>query len=297
MNFQTIAGGFGLLESPRADARNLWFSDMALGGVHRLGSDGHIDHWLSDRRMIGGIAVNEDGVLLCSGTGGIVWIDPVSGTTGTLLQAVEGQPISGVNDMLADPCGGLLFGTVDHARMFRGENFFGNSALYRLAPDGSVRRLCEGIHFANGIGLSPDARTIYLNNSGIGTFAYQWLRDGTLGAGRQISDRADCDGLAVDCEGAVWIARISAHTILRLMPDGRVDQEIEIPCGAVTSLCFGGPDGCDLYVTTAAPGAGEAVVKGAVPNERSAAVLRGRALVRGVPMARTRFHLRDAADT
>jgi sugar lactone lactonase YvrE len=290
VDFQIVSTGYGLLESPRADARNVWFTDMALGGIHHLASNGEGHHWLPERRMIGGLAMNADGAILCSGTGGVIWFDPVTGRHGSLLDSIQGKPISGINDVTPDGRGGLLFGTVDHERMFRGESYFGRSAIYRLTVQGEVARLCTDVGFANGLGLSPDHRWLYFNNSGVGTFACEQLDDGFLGPLRQIGDRADCDGLAVDTEGGIWIACISAGVIVRLDCAGREDRVIAIK-GSPTSLCFGGPDGRDLYVTTAAPGAGAAIVKRHAPPQSTAALLRGRLDVTGTALLQTAFNL------
>jgi sugar lactone lactonase YvrE len=291
VNLDVLRTGFGLAESPRADDRHVWFTDMALGGVHCLSVDGQLRSWLSQRRMIGGLALNDNGALLCSGTDGIIWLDQTTGGHGTLLSEIDGEPVIGVNDIAADGRGGLLFGTVDHARMFRGEPYFGRSGIYRLTARQELLPLLSGLGFANGLGVSPDGRWVYVNNSGVGTFAYEQLRDGTLGPGRQLSERADCDGLAVDVDGGIWIACISSATIVRLTSDGQTEREFAVQGGAVTSLCFGGADGRDLYVTTAAPGAGAAVVKRAFPAHCTASLLRGRTDVAGMPLARTSFVL------
>jgi sugar lactone lactonase YvrE len=241
--------------------------------------------------MIGGLALNEDGALLCSGTGGIVWLQPATGAGGTLVDTIHGALISGVNDMTPDGRGGLIFGTVDHERMFRGERYFGGSAIYRLSADRQLTLLCADIGFANGLGLSPDSRTLYINNSGVGTFAHEQRADGSLGPARQLSARADCDGLAVDEAGGIWIACIASGKLVRLTPDGATDREIIVEGDPVTSLCFGGLDRRDLYVTTAAPGAGAAVMKRVVPESLSASLLSGRADEAGVPLQHTRFEL------
>jgi sugar lactone lactonase YvrE len=291
LDLEVVQSGFGLLESPRADGADVWFTDMALGGVHRFSGDGRLQSWLPERRMIGGLAFNRDGAVLCSGTGGIVWFHPITGESGILLDAIDGEPIAGVNDMTADERGGLLFGTVDHARMFRGEPYFGRSRLYRLTAQRQLLLLCEGLGFANGLGVSPDGRLLYLNNSGVGTFVHEQLEDGRLGPGTQLSNRPDCDGLALDCQGSIWIACISSGMLVRLTPEGHVDEQILVAGGAVTSLCFGGPDGLDIYVTTSAPGAGAAVVRRAIPESRIACLLRGRAAVAGMAARRTHFDL------
>jgi sugar lactone lactonase YvrE len=289
VDFKPILNGLCLLEAPRADADNVWFSEMALGGIRRLRSDGQVDAWLNDRKMIGGLVINDDGLLLCSGTGGIVWFDPATGTTGTVLDKIDNNPISGVNDMIADGRGGLYFGTVDHVRMFRGEVFFGHSALYHLATDGRVQLLIDGMKFSNGIGLSPDDRYLYINDSSAGTYAYEIMTDGGLAGRRLLSSRPDCDGLAVDGEGGVWIALIGTGTISRILPDGKVDREIPVGVGHVTSLCFGGPDGRDIFVTTATEDAGAAVVKQIVPERRTACLYHARADVAGLPLRRSGF--------
>ena len=58
------------------------------------------------------------------------------------------------------------------------------------------------------------------------------------------------DGMAVDEEGGVWVALGDAG-IGRFEADGRCDGLADVPSSFATSICFGGPDGRDVYVTTA----------------------------------------------
>ena len=290
MLFEPVASGFGLAEAPVFDDRGLWFTDMAVGGIRCLRPHGRIDQWLIERKTIGGLVLNEDGAIICSGTGGLVWLDPDTGRSGALLDSIDGAPIGGINDMIADAIGHLFFGTVDHPGMFAGEPI-GPSALYRLDPDGRVTLLREGLRFANGFGISADGTRLYHNDSSVGTRAYDLAADGSIGGDSLLREDGDCDGLAVDMEGGVWIARIVSGTIIRVMPDGTVTCEVPVPGGHVTSLCFGGADGCDLYVSTAASGGGEAVMKRTTPATLSGSIYRARADVAGVPRARAAFRL------
>src|SRR5262245_52673165 len=137
MEFEPVATGFCLIEAPRWDGRSLWFTDILLGGVRRLNADGSVDEWLTERRIVGGMAMNDDGRVIVSGTGGIVWFDPETGAKGTLIDAIDGEAISGVNDIFPDGRGGLYFGTVDHRSMLSGQDFYGSSELCRLDPDGT----------------------------------------------------------------------------------------------------------------------------------------------------------------
>jgi sugar lactone lactonase YvrE len=290
LDFKPIATGFCFLEAPRVDERGVWFAECALGGIRCLRADGRIDTWLAELKPIGGLAINDDGSLLCSSPGGIVWVNPATGATGILLDTIDGKPVGGVNDIMPDGRGGLFFGTLDHAAIRQGKPA-GSSALYRLNADGRVTQLCKGLKIANGIGISPDGRLLYHNESMAGTYAYELLPDGSVGEGKLLNKDLDCDGLAVDAEGGVWIACTRTGTIARVMPDGTPDRRIAIPGGHTTSICFGGSDWRDVYVTTASTGAVEVVLKGGVPSSMTGALYHARVEVPGVPVARTGFRL------
>jgi len=290
LEFQPIATGFCFLEAPRADERGIWFGECALGGIRCLRPNGRIDVWLADRKPIGGIAINEDGAVLCSGSGGIAWVNPTTGTSGILLDAIEGEPIAGINDMLPDGKGGLFFGLLDHQLIREGKPA-GNSALYHLDPARRLRKLCDGLKVCNGIGLSPDGRRLYHNESMAGTYAYDLLPDGSLGKAVLMNVDPDCDGMAVDRDGGLWIATTGSGMITRVTPDGKVDWREPVPGGHATSICFGGPDWRDVYVTTASEGAVEVVLKGGIPKSRTGALYHARSDIPGVPIAMTGFRL------
>ncbi|MEU7145032.1 SMP-30/gluconolactonase/LRE family protein [Nocardia sp. NPDC046473] len=58
----------------------------------------------------------------------------------------------------------------------------------------------------------------------------------------------ECDGLAVDAEGGVWVALGTGSAAARFTPDGRLDTQIDLPDGFVSSVAF---DGSTLLITTA----------------------------------------------
>jgi sugar lactone lactonase YvrE len=288
MDFKAVATGFCFLEAPRAGDDGVWFSDVVLGGLRRLSPDGRIDEWLSGRRWIGGVALDRGGAVLCSGPDGIAWLDPATGAAGMLLDTLDGQPIRGINELQPDDDGGLYFATADVAEAEHGGER-GPSALFRLDASGSVRRLCEGLTFANGIGLSPDGRRLYFNDTFVGTYACDLRPDGSLGERVLLAEERDCDGLAVDAEGGIWIAGFQSGTITRLLPDGSVDRRVLLPVKGVTSLCFGGADQRDLYVTTTAPDFAEAFARRVLPS-RTASLYFARSDVAGRPVGRTGFN-------
>jgi sugar lactone lactonase YvrE len=288
MKFKTVASPYCFLEAPRSDGDVLWFTDLLLGGLYRLLPGGEIQVFMKDSKHIGGVVINEDGTIICGGTAGLTWLKPTTGESGVLLGSVDGQPLSGANDMYPDGKGGLYFGTLSHAGEYGKPPSL--TALYRLSPNGSVKLLRDGLKFANGIGLSPDGRRLYHNESLLGTFVYDVREDGSLDNRAVFSSKEDCDGLAVDSEGGVWIAYFASGKLIRYRADGSVDRQVPVPHKVVTSLCFGGSDNRDMYVTTAGNEGIDALMTGVNPPQE-ASVFQARVDVAGLPVHRTRFRL------
>jgi sugar lactone lactonase YvrE len=290
MKFKSVASPYLFLEAPRSDGEVLWFTDLLLGGLYRLLPGGKVDVFLKDSKHIGGVVINEDGAIICGGTSGLCWLKPATGESGKLLGTIGGKSFSGANDMYPDGTGGVYFGTLSQAGEYGKPPSL--TALYRLAADGSVTLLREGVKFSNGIGLSPDGRRLYHNESLLGTFVYDLLADGSLGDRALFAPQEDCDGLAVDAQGGVWIAYFASGEIIRYRPDGSIDRHVPIPHKVASSLCFGGADNRDLYVTTAGNEGIDALMKGIDPP-REAAVFQARSDVAGQPVPRTRLRLED----
>lgn len=130
-------------------------------------------------------------------------------------------------------------------------------SLYRFDDAGSARALDGGFQVSNGLGWSPDDKTFYFTDSGLGTiFAYDFdLAAGTIANRRPFlrfePRQGRPDGLAVDRDGFVWVALWDGWRIARYAPDGRLDREIDLPVPRPTSCCFGGPDLKTLYITSA----------------------------------------------
>jgi sugar lactone lactonase YvrE len=156
-----------------------------------------------------------------------------------------------MNDGETDPQGRLWAGTMGwHAEPGRG-------SLYRLDPDGTVRRMVEGVTISNGLGWSPDGCTMYY----VDTPTLRIDRfDFDPGSG-DIENRREFvtirhgdgrpDGLTVDSEGAVWVATWPGYAVHRYLPDGTLDAIVPLPVSNVSSCEFGGVDLHDLYITTA----------------------------------------------
>jgi sugar lactone lactonase YvrE len=289
MPFDVLARG-AWLEGMALDGDTVWVSDVGLGGVRRLSSDGRVDVWREEQRWIGGVMLNDDGKVLSSGAGGIFWFDPDTGAAGTLIDAVDGVPLPGVNEMVADREGALIFGTVDIPAFERGETP-GPCSLIHLAVDGQATRLAEGLAFTNGLALSADGRRLFHCESFVGVFAYEIDATGRLGPARKLLDKADCDGMKLDEEGRLWVTGFRSAELTILSPDGGTVETFPLPVEAATNLWFGGADGRDIYVTAVQPVAVAAPDEVIQPTEPTSTLIRGRAPVAGQPVRRPKFRL------
>lgn len=131
------------------------------------------------------------------------------------------------------------------------------NGVYRVAPDGRVTLLTKSLTFPNGIGFSPDERTLYVavsDGRAPRIVAYAVQPDGTLAGERTFFDalplrapgvRGSCDGLKVDRGGNVWAT--GPGGVLVISPTGRLLGRINT--GQATGNCCWGDDGGTLYIT------------------------------------------------
>jgi gluconolactonase len=243
---EALASGYGLLEAPTADGEgNVYFSDVLGGGVHRWSPEGELELVLPKRRGIGGMLLHADGGLVVSGRDVVHVKDE---ETRTLL-ALEG--VTGFNDMAADAEGRVYAGAL-RFMPFGGEEPVPGE-VWRIDAEGRAVELFGGIDWANGIGFSPDGRTIYTSDYAHGiVLAHELNDDGA--SNRRVFARSPsggADGLAVDERGGVWVALGQGGGVGRFAPDGSLDHVLDVPASFVSSVCFGGEDLRDLYVTTA----------------------------------------------
>ena len=244
---ETLAFGYGLVEAPRVDAAgNLYFSDVTMGGVYRRALDGTITTIVPKRRGVGGLVLHADGGVVVSGKD----VSHVRDGATRVLLTVEGAV--GFNDLTTDARGRIYVGSLRSSAMEAEGRTPGE--LWRIDGERRASQVYGEIEFANGVGFSPNERTIYHSNYSAGVvLAHDLAADGSA-TGRRVFARmpkGNPDGLAVDELGCVLVALGSGGGVARFTPDGALDRIIDVPSGFVTSLCFGGADRRDLYIVTA----------------------------------------------
>jgi sugar lactone lactonase YvrE len=238
------ARAHGLLEGPRFGRdSSAVYSDVIAGGLWECSADGLVRELLPKRRGIGGVVPHADGGWVISGRN-VVHLLP----DGSQRELLSGDGVCGYNDLGVTPEGDLLAGVLRYRPLAGEEPRPGQ--LVRLDRSGARQVLSEDVIWPNGIGVSPDANTIFLSDYARQAVLAVTRRDGET---RHFcsSPRGSMDGLALDCDGGVWVALGEGGAIARFHPDGELDEVVALPASFVSSLCFGGPDMRDVLVTTA----------------------------------------------
>jgi sugar lactone lactonase YvrE len=192
----------------------------------------------------------DDGWVIGAGRG-FVYLAP-DGAQRTIAEVAPAG--TRMNDGACDPQGRFWGGTLAD------DHHTGGGTLYRLDRTGRAEVMLEGLTISNGLGWSPDGRTMYLVDSGprvIQAFTFDGER-GTISAGRVLvtvpEDVGAPDGMTVDDAGDLWVAIYGGGRVNRYAPDGSLREGYPIPARQCTCCAFGGPGLRQLFVTTATEG-------------------------------------------
>ncbi|WP_158816888.1 SMP-30/gluconolactonase/LRE family protein [Methylocapsa sp. S129] len=226
-----------------------------------------------------GLAVGPDGALYCCNNGGnryeagnsmgvgphpdyeygyIQRVDQKTGDAKTLYVEVNGHKLSAPNDIVFDSHGGFYF--TDLGKRF--PRYRDHGGVYYALPDGSqVVEIAYPFVTANGCGLSPDEKTLYVaQTEGARLFAFTIEAPGVVQkaprfaahSGRIIAGlpgSATFDSMAVLANGNIAVATLHTGYISEFSPGGAIVREVKTPDIYPTNLCFGGPDMRTAYVT------------------------------------------------
>jgi gluconolactonase len=190
--------------------------------------------------------------------GSIQRVNLADGKVQTLYTHCEGVPLRGPNDIVFDAHGGFWF--TDYGKKFADRLFWGG--LYYARTDGSfIRRAAFPFMTANGVGLSPDGKTLYAAETETSRlWSYPVLAPGELqlqpfpspNGGRLVHGLPGYqrfDSLAVEENGNICVATLVRGGISVFAPDGKLVEFHEAPEGYCTNICFGGPGRRTAYIT------------------------------------------------
>jgi gluconolactonase len=278
-----LADGFTFTEGPTWLKGRLYFSDMffrdpaandwtgspARSRLIVMEPDGQWRVLASGMQSNGTLAARNGNLLVCDMFGHrVVEVDPANGrVVRVVLDRVNGKPIDGPNDLVMDAKGGLYI--TDPQFTPEAQKNQPGTQVYYVAPDGTARVVIGPGEYAmpNGVEISPDGKTLYVNNTWQQpgenfVWAYDVAADGSLSNKRRFAmlnltpdvleaanpaDRFDsrADGTAVDTDGRYYVATRTGVQIF--LPDGAYAGTIRLPQYPV-SLTFGGANNDVLYM-------------------------------------------------
>ena len=251
-------------ESPVWDGAGAWlWVDIPAKTVWRLdASTGHARKWTTPE-MVACIAMADDGTLIAgmqSGMFSLTLGEAPDAAAQFLAAPPELKPGMRFNDGRCDRQGRFWSGTMylDMAEArAEGQLFRYDAAAGMSAP------VVSELMVQNGLGFSPDGRTMYLSDSHpqrqlIWAFDYD-TDSGTPSRQRLFVDmnvhQGRPDGAAVDADGCYWICGNDGGRVLRFTPGGKLDRTIEVPMAKPSMCTFGGADLDTLLVTSISAGA------------------------------------------
>ncbi|NKB99226.1 MAG: hypothetical protein GKR90_12135 [Pseudomonadales bacterium] len=252
-----LTEGYGLIEGPVWDPdRGLIFSDVLAGGVFCLAANGTVAEVFAHRKGIGGMSLHSNNGMVVSGRN-ISFKSFDGGDTVMLLDRNEDGGLVGFNDITTDAVGRVYAGGLGSSPVFEDGREQSAENLYLIDLDGSARVVAEDVRLTNGLGFSPDGKTLYHSDSiRRAVCCYAVEQDGTLGPKDTFveTERGSPDGLVVSEDGAVWVALAGGDGVGVYNADGTLREYIDIPHPMCTSVCFGGSDLRDLYIVSGSNG-------------------------------------------
>lgn len=248
-------------ESPLWDERAqawLWV-DIESRCIRRAASGDSVQSWALPER-VGCIALMPDGRVMAAMETGIAAVTLLGdGAVALDMLAHIQHPVEGMrfNDGRCDASGRFWVGTMV-MDMGKASPLGG---LYCLDERGLTGPHVTGLLTPNGLGFSPDGRTLYLSDSHPAVQKI-WAFDLNLASGALSSRRLFVDmqplpgrpdGAAVDTQGHYWICGNDAGQIHRFSPQGQLERSLQVPMPKPAMCAFGGTGLDQLLVTSIIP--------------------------------------------
>jgi gluconolactonase len=286
-SFEAVAEGLGFPEGPVAMADgSVLFVDILNKTLSRLRPGGDVEVVAPILGGPNGLAIGPDGAAYVCNNGGVYTFvkrapgvtvpgPPPKGFQGGSIQRVDLE--SGEVTLLYDSCGGQKLLAPDDIVFDRGGGFWFTDSgyqdataihkggVYYATPDGRSIERKAAIPTANGVGLSPDGKTVYVSDTMFGRLWALDLDDDNnvkpgpvpeVMPGRAVATLPGfqwVDSLKVEAGGGVCVGTLFSGGITIVSPDGGAER-VDVPDFFTTNLCFAGADMQDVFITASSTG-------------------------------------------
>src|SRR5216683_5307265 len=279
-----LATGLGFPEGPVAmPDGSVILTEIRNNRCSRVTPDGKVSLFSATGGGPNGLAVGPDGALYLCNNGGSRYVEGVSmgqgphpdykhgsvqrldrstGAAKTLYIECDGHKLSAPNDIVFDKQGGFYF--TDLGKRYPRHRDHGG--VYYALPDGSsITELVYPIITPNGVGLSPDEKTVYVADTETSrVYAWDIVSPGKVKhelfpapyGGRCVCGLPGFqrfDSLALEANGNICVATLVTGYITVISPTGQVVRQVKMPDVYPTNICFGGPQLRTAYITLMCP--------------------------------------------
>ncbi len=284
---RTIATGLSFPEGPVAmQDGSVVLVEIERQTVTRVRPDGRLEVIAHTGGGPNGLAIGLDGAFYVCNNGGFAFryeqrllrpagstsdytggrierVDPATGAVTVLYDRCGEKRLRGPNDIAFDSDGGFYFSDLGKSRARDRDH----GGLYYARADGSrIMEVAYPLLTPNGVGLSPDGKTVYVAET---ETARLWAFDlESAGVARKhgfpsphggrlvigLSGFQRFDSLALDAAGNICVATLVSGCISVISPDGKLLRQVPTGDPVTTNICFGGAELRTAFVTCSGTG-------------------------------------------
>lgn len=287
IQFQVLAKNLRFPEGPvvLADGSML-FVEVERGTLMKLLPSGELTQIAYLGGGPNGAALGPDGAIYVCNNGGFVYheepgllrpigtpdsyvgstiqrVDLATGEVRTLYGGSTGPLLKGTNDLVFDRAGNFWFTDMGKTR----EGMIDRARVFYASTDGEMcKPVINHMLGANGVGLSPDEKTLYVAETVTGRlWAFELAGPGEIVArpwpspngGRFLYGSAKLqyfDSMAIEANGNICVGTLINGGISVISPEGRLIEFVPTPDVYATNICFGGKEGRTAYITLSTTG-------------------------------------------
>ena len=240
--------GLVIGESPRWHEGRLWFANWGTEDILAVDLEGHAEIVAKGQSGLGwSIDWLPDGRLLVTGQR-LMRREP----DGSLVPHADlsGLGVDRFNEIVVDGRGNIY---VNGGTDFDPGEGNAPGIIALVTPDGSPRRVADGIAFPNGMVVTPDNSTLIIAESFARRLtAFDIADDGSLFNRRAWADGVGPDGICMDAGGAIWtdVGQFGDNLVGRVREGGEVLDQVQLD-RACFACMLGGEDGKTLFMLAA----------------------------------------------
>ncbi|HVY21492.1 MAG TPA: SMP-30/gluconolactonase/LRE family protein [Bauldia sp.] len=233
-------------EGPAVAHGAIYYAEMGDDRVMRWNGTDNAPVW--SREGCGPTSVargtNDTLVILCDREQVLVRITRDGKTVEVISRDKNGREFLTPNASINDASGGIFWSA---SGLFSPTAKAEGAVMY-LAPDGTLRRVAEGIHYSNGVALSPDGKLLYVSEHlSRRILAYDVGANGALSGTRVFLNLDDVvgkaehdwdvgpDGLAMDHLGNLYIAEYGGGRLIVVDSHAKLEATISFAEKYVTA--------------------------------------------------------------